>query len=503
MKMFGHFYSQHFIGGVKRKGSATGHNTKASRLDEQNSNKEIWNYMYTHNVEAAEQLLASKVDVNKVEDWKEKDFSMSLLEYAVSFSDNHMVQMLLRMKANPNNKRVANGALPNASKLKFLLDAKADVNQNIATFSGRGPDYITMLHRATENNYVNSMQVLINAKANLNEEAGSDLYDFTIGITPLYIAVKNHSHNAFQVLLDAKADINLMDDDEYGLLDFTLGKNDVEATRMLVNAKINLEYENGDGDTALLSAASNKHIKPQIINMLVSAKANIDAESEDHFKTPLYLTAENNNNVAFQLLLDAKADVNHISADHKTLLTRAISASPSFYNKNNNKNTNIARMLLDAKASFDRHATMTNKTALHEAAYHGRTQMVNLLIDVKANINEQIRDDGDDDGDEGHTPLHIAARFNRNNVIKLLLQRKADIYIKDNLNRTALDVARQQNDQVGATLLHNERVKKRRNAMTYLERLREQQYTRNYHNQLKLYKDTNAHIASMFGGAKK
>lgn len=48
-----------------------------------------------------------------------------------------------------------------------------------------------------------------------------------------------------------------------------------------------------------------------------------------------------------------------------------------------------------------------------------------------ANVNLQ--------NDDGETPLQIAARYEMDHIVKLLLHHNADILIKNNHNKVALD----------------------------------------------------------------
>jgi len=47
----------------------------------------------------------------------------------------------------------------------------------------------------------------------------------------------------------------------------------------------------------------------------------------------------------------------------------------------------------------------------------------------------------DEKNNDGNTPLHLAASKNRINVVKKLLQYKAQKDIRNNLNKTALQLA--------------------------------------------------------------
>ena len=69
------------------------------------------------------------------------------------------------------------------------------------------------------------------------------------------------------------------------------------------------------------------------------------------------------------------------------------------------------------------------------------------LIEYGASVN--LRGDNDD------TPLHAAAYNNHTAAIRLLLRKGADINIKDDLGRTAIDVALQYNNIEAKNLLED------------------------------------------------
>lgn len=69
-----------------------------------------------------------------------------------------------------------------------------------------------------------------------------------------------------------------------------------------------------------------------------------------------------------------------------------------------------------------------NITPLHVAAKWGKSNMVSLLLEKGANIESKTRD--------GLTPLHCAARSGHEQVVDMLLERGAPISCKTKVNNT-------------------------------------------------------------------
>lgn len=87
------------------------------------------------------------------------------------------------------------------------------------------------------------------------------------------------------------------------------------------------------------------------------------------------------------------------------------------------------------------------RTPLHYAAYFGQEKIVKLLIDSGMDINAQDK--------EGNTPLHLAALKKHYDVIDMLVEQNADP-LKENLkSQTPLMVHCTHNHQVADNDRHN------------------------------------------------
>ncbi|KAK0636629.1 hypothetical protein B0T17DRAFT_86028 [Bombardia bombarda] len=81
---------------------------------------------------------------------------------------------------------------------------------------------------------------------------------------------------------------------------------------------------------------------------------------------------------------------------------------------------------------------------LHTAAKRGNCEIVKMLLDHNADINER--------NDKGMTALHIAIEHNQGKVVMLLLQNGVDVNATDNEGHTALSLAVNNNCEAGVRL---------------------------------------------------
>lgn len=139
-----------------------------------------------------------------------------------------------------------------------------------------------------------------------------------------------------------------------------------------------------------------------------------------------------------KLLIEQGIEVNQPSTQGVTPLHHAV-----IHNQ-----TNIAAVLLQAGAKVDVKDAATEATPLHLAALYGREDIANLLITKGANVNATMK--------FGITPLLVAAQFNQPQIVRLLSElpnNKVAINHADQEGFTALHFAAQNGDVIIARLL--------------------------------------------------
>uniref|UniRef100_K3XBW9 Uncharacterized protein n=1 Tax=Globisporangium ultimum (strain ATCC 200006 / CBS 805.95 / DAOM BR144) TaxID=431595 RepID=K3XBW9_GLOUD len=93
----------------------------------------------------------------------------------------------------------------------------------------------------------------------------------------------------------------------------------------------------------------------------------------------------------------------------------------------------VRKVLADSKTYVD--GKIDGRTALSYVAEAGNAEVVQLLLDRGADINEKDK--------YGRSPLSHAAQAGKAEIVQLLLDRGADITEKDNYGRSPLRIAAQ------------------------------------------------------------
>ena len=111
--------------------------------------------------------------------------------------------------------------------------------------------------------------------------------------------------------------------------------------------------------------------------------------------------------------------------------------------------------LLIAKGADVTIKEMTNSTALHLAAKAGSLKTARALLNC---LLPSTMDERDNDQ---NTPLHIACRYNRVDVVRFLLDEGADVTARNARNMTCLDIAIEwEYEEVAKTLARHPRLVK-------------------------------------------
>lgn len=329
----------------------------------------------------------------------------------------------------------------NIKAVKFFIENNANVE--IATFDGTTP-----LVLAIEENKPKIVELLIKeGKANIYGVYAKETEKY-----PIYCAVKNKNLNMIKILLDNNFDLKresyilsyAMENSDENIVKYLVengadmysyeitalyqavlnlnpklveyfldkgasiekaGETDVYGNIMMAAAgsKFNNSNDKSPVDLTLLekSAENSAKIMQMIIDKVDKKLINDSLEG----KTPLIIAVGNSYIDTAKILIENGADVNAIDFEGWSALSYAV----------NNGDIEIAKLLLTNKAKIKDELLIAIKSPIVES----RINIIKLLIDNKANINYTDEDE--------FTPLNIAIEIGDMELTKFLITNGANV----------------------------------------------------------------------------
>lgn len=320
---------------------------------------------------------------------------------------------------------------PTSAENNNLDEACRDVNLYNAVRQGRLQTTAALLKQGADVSYTHidgdeSQQVLHLAARQHNQSAvmlkllltyspvcSSVLNSYSsTGLTPLMIASIAGNTAAAAHLLTAGADFEAP----------------LRQTRSSVQPTIDIDNTPTSGSTALLLAAQNGH--NETVKLLLSHGADVDATSNHDF-TPLIAASMLNHPDVVSMLLAADSNTEDATDQGFTSLIYA----------GHGGHIKVAELLLShSPAPSIEAAKYGGMTALLEAVWMRRHKFVRYIASKGANVNARTSIVV---GMDGATGLHISAAFGDSRTVRALLEVGADISLKDESGRTALELARE------------------------------------------------------------
>ena len=206
--------------------------------------------------------------------------------------------------------------------------------------------------------------------------------------------------------------------------------------------------ETKSGQPILIAAASSG--SADVVRVLINHGAKYESNSSN--ATPLYATATFGCPSVTELLLDyERRQILDICIDQKN-----INGKTAFFEACSNKQTSIAKMLLDAGADYLA-MDKDNRTPLQESSFHGNFNIV--LATIKRAVQELDRPEfleflNNKRRPNGNVALVDCAERNHLSCLNLLLDNGADYTIPGNGNYTILHMAsRHDNSAVMAAIV--------------------------------------------------
>ncbi len=215
------------------------------------------------------------------------------------------------------------------------------------------------------------------------------------------IAIENGDLDAVKALIagGAKADTLI----EYGEHKITpLMKaswdGELEIARFLIDSGADVNAVDDTAETPLFSAVKRDRV--DIVQLLVDRSAKVNVKSSYQF-SPVTTVAAAGNAEILKILVKAGGDLK-LETHGLTPLMFAVAS----------RKVDIVKLLVELGAPVDQVSSMSGQTALFSAIYAANPEMVQALIDLKANVNFKTKD--------GETPLQAAGKGDQTDLIDML-----------------------------------------------------------------------------------
>uniref|UniRef100_A0A2C9K5W1 Uncharacterized protein n=1 Tax=Biomphalaria glabrata TaxID=6526 RepID=A0A2C9K5W1_BIOGL len=364
-------------------------------------------------------FLTKAVDVNQVD-----KLDKTLLMLAAENGHRDTCQLLLKNKALVNYCGRNGSALLCAVQAKqiktveILLKHHADVNQT----TGRNDTALNIA--ITSGCHAICLLLLSMPGIDINKANNS-------GTTPLMVAAMKGDETMLEKLLKLKADANIVDKDQNNALMLVCANSRTLSVKRLLPISQNLNEVNSNGQSAIIlaSEAGSK----DIVNVLIKASADVHAVDRKGNSSLIVAASRGHCDVA-KLLIKNKVNVNCANNFGTTALM--------FSCRNQ---SGCLKLLLDNNA--DVHATCKQgMTALLVASEVGNYKAVKLLLKRGSQVNHT--------DNSGETALMKSAKHKHKScaanttdecsyvrIVRLLIQRKANIQLTNALGWTAFHLA--------------------------------------------------------------
>ncbi|KAI1825476.1 ankyrin repeat-containing domain protein [Xylaria intraflava] len=259
----------------------------------------------------------------------------------------------------------------------------------------------------------------------LHENGADILLVGDTGETALHLAaaVADYNYTALEYLIEKGADLEA-DCERFGTPLMAAARNNARTTNLLLQkgAKVNAISESCASHNALQTAASEGTY--DIVNALIKADADANIRGGSYGSALCASVARDyNDSKIVKLLLENEKDINYAEGPRGSALELAISR----------QSLEIAELFFNRDVDVNIISKGKYGTALIAAIEVGEINAVEKLLDLKADVNLFQAC--------GESPVQIAIRKGRQNIVELLVKNGAKLDYRDNHGRGVLSHA--------------------------------------------------------------
>lgn len=372
-------------------------------------------YAVAHNMEDMVELLLSlnNINVNALSFVDESHSNVTPLYTAAELGYNHILKLLIQ-RGSDMDIATSYGHTPlivalsqrNESTAMILIESGCDISK-------RTDNGATALHFAIISKCANSVKALLERGADPNVLCTSVDVD---NISPLHLACEDGNLQFVKLLIQFGAHVNT-EQTENGYPPFISAVNggNVQVIRLLLEHGADPTFHLKDGSTAIHAAISaEKNPAESLEEVLKCEELDVNekiVDENNNAYTALHLASEVGDPRMIRALLARGAEINAPASKMSTPLIIAC--------EHNKVEAAIELIKHGADVTL---CSEDGTTALHIASAYS-LELVKLLIEKGADVNATTTT-----GDlQGATPLHIACEFGQTEIVKLLLENKANV----------------------------------------------------------------------------
>ncbi|MHC9538070.1 MAG: ankyrin repeat domain-containing protein [Vulcanimicrobiota bacterium] len=210
------------------------------------------------------------------------------------------------------------------------------------------------------------------------------------GNTLLHVAVKKRDDDMIRLLIRKGADVNAKNMNGNTALHYAA---DTGTAMILIKSGAHIDAKNKRGDTLLHKSAYNG--MEDMVRVLLLNGADSNAVN-DKGMTPLHSASMGGSALMIERMVKNGANVNSLDLRGRTPMHYAVGNCKSILFE-----TFLAFDAIETKSSFNDKRSYDGITPLHEAAYCGRDEVLEYLLERGGDVNARSL--------HGLTPLHYAA----------------------------------------------------------------------------------------------